>query len=154
MNRTSRTGPSADRKDGTRSRPPLAVAKATCGLTAGLVPPIAGCAWQPPQPSRFIVGPRPSSTSSASLKSSRPCSKNLCSLAVRPAIASPAPAGPKRTPGSRALVENEEVVCEEVSLWKRNAAATADASAKGAAYLVFISVSHAPLLPEDEDCSP
>ena len=31
-----------------------ASANATCGFTAGLVPPVAGCEWQLPQPSRFI----------------------------------------------------------------------------------------------------
>jgi len=41
--RTSRTGPSRRMNAGRRLRAPIAVAKATCGLTAGLEPPIAGC---------------------------------------------------------------------------------------------------------------
>src|SRR5688572_16164365 len=49
-----------------------------------------------------------------------------------------------RTPGSR-----DGAVRDEVSVWKRKAAATADASARGAASLVFIA-SPCPLLPEGE----
>ena len=71
MNLASRTGPFTDRNDGTVSPPPF-VANATCGLTAGLVPPLKGCAWQPTQLSRFIRGPMPSVISSASSKSSFP----------------------------------------------------------------------------------
>ena len=51
------------------------VANATCGLTAGLVPPLKGCAWQPTQLSRFMRGPMPSVISSASSKSSFPASE-------------------------------------------------------------------------------
>jgi hypothetical protein len=73
--RTSRTGPFSVRNDSTLSRPPFCVANATCGLTAGLVPPTAGCAWQPPQLSRFIRGPSPSATCSAPSKSALPALK-------------------------------------------------------------------------------
>ena len=55
--------------------PPLRLANATCGFTAGLEPPTAGCEWQPPQLSRFMVGPSPSATFSASAKSALPALK-------------------------------------------------------------------------------
>ncbi len=42
--RASRTGPFAAMNDGTVSVPPSLLAKATCGFTNGLVPPIAGWA--------------------------------------------------------------------------------------------------------------
>lgn len=42
LNRTSRTGPSSARNDGTVLRAPCAVAAAICGLTAGLEPPMDG----------------------------------------------------------------------------------------------------------------
>ena len=41
-NRVSRTGPFAARNGGSVSRPPFFPANATCGLIAGLAPPIAG----------------------------------------------------------------------------------------------------------------
>ena len=42
LKRTSRTGPSTVRNDGTRLRAPNALATAICGFVAGLVPPTAG----------------------------------------------------------------------------------------------------------------
>src|SRR5689334_12714168 len=87
--------------DGIVFLPPLLLANATCGLTAGLVPPVAGCAWQPPQLSRFMRGPNPSAGVSASLKSSLPALKSASSERLRFASGAPAP-GPARTPGSRA----------------------------------------------------
>src|SRR6185436_17760974 len=60
MKRTSRTGPVAVMNGGTLFLAWSFPAKATCGFTGGLDPPIAGCEWQPPQPSRFMVGPNPS----------------------------------------------------------------------------------------------
>ena len=91
-------------KKGTRSVPPSFEAKATCGFTAGLVPPMAGWLWQPAQPSRFIRGPTPSGTSSTLSKSALPSAKNSNCLAVNPASGAPAPAAPPRTPGSRATL--------------------------------------------------
>src|SRR6185295_5612176 len=43
LKRASRTGPCSRRNEGTVLRAPNAVATATCGFTAGLVPPTAGC---------------------------------------------------------------------------------------------------------------
>src|SRR5262245_37264556 len=88
--------------DGMALVAPALLANAIWGFTGGLVPPTAGCRWQPPQLSRFIVGPRPSGTVSSSTKSSLPASKNAISFCVSPAIAPPAPAAPSRTPGSLA----------------------------------------------------
>src|SRR5207249_2567209 len=83
------------------------------GFTDGLVPPTAGCAWQPAQLSRLNLGPRPGSVSSpsivppwtdcTSLKASRPASKNSPSKLLRPSIGLPAPGGSPRTPGSVAM---------------------------------------------------
>src|SRR5215472_2232575 len=100
--RASRTGPFAERNAGTMSVPPSRLAKSTCGFVLGELPPIAGAAWQPPQLSRFILGPSPSSTSSAVLKAVWPAVKNACWPAVRPESIPPAPAAPPRTPGSLA----------------------------------------------------
>src|SRR5882672_2711831 len=98
-NLASRTGPFARRNDGAVSVPPSRPAKAICGFTAGAVPPTAGCAWQPPQLSRFILGPSPSGTSSAVTNSVLPVLKYSNWPAVRPGSGSPALA-PPRTPGS------------------------------------------------------
>src|SRR6266704_2787291 len=57
--RASRTGPVAVMNDGTTLVAPAAFASATCGLTAGAVPPTAGWAWHPAQESRLKRGPRP-----------------------------------------------------------------------------------------------
>ena len=111
-NLASRTGPFSLMKEGTASVPPNLLAKSTWGFTAGLVPPIAGCAWQPPQPSRFILGPKPSGTSSSSSKSSCPRLKNSVSRAVNPAMGCPAPGGSPRTPGSRLPPR-----CESIFTW-------------------------------------
>src|SRR4029450_4332697 len=81
---------------------PFFLAKAIGGFPGGLVPPSAGWRWQPPQLPRFIVGPRPSATSSSSANSSLPALKNASSVLVSPAMGAPAPAAPPRTPGSRA----------------------------------------------------
>src|SRR5262245_35674041 len=101
-NRASRTGPFRATNDGMALVAPALFANAIWGFTGGLVPPTAGCRWQPPQLSRFIIGPRPSRTVSSSTKSSLPASKNASSLFISPAIAPPAPAAPPRTPGSLA----------------------------------------------------
>src|SRR5215467_3996986 len=92
--RTSRTGPFAERNAGTISVPPSRLANATCGFVAGELPPTAGAAWQPPQLSRFILGPRPSGTSSAVLKAVWPALKNAVCPALRPGSGLPAPAAP------------------------------------------------------------
>jgi hypothetical protein len=47
MKRASRTGLLALMKDGMVFFASSSVATATCGLTAGLVPPTAGWAWHP-----------------------------------------------------------------------------------------------------------
>ena len=101
--RASRTGPFALRNDGSLLVAWLSFANATCGFTLGLVPPIAGCEWQPPQLSRFIVGPRPPATSSTSLKSSLLTSKAASWVGVKPDNALPASAPTVRGPGSLAL---------------------------------------------------
>src|SRR5262245_13639337 len=98
--RASRTGPFALIKAGTVSVPPSLLANATWGLTDGLDPPAAGWIWQPPQLSRFILGPRPSGTSSGALKSSLPWLKNASWFAVNPDSGLPEAAAPPRTPGS------------------------------------------------------
>src|SRR2546422_69672 len=140
-NLASRTGPSAWMNGGIRLVAPFALANATWGLVNGLVPPVAGCAWQPAQLSRFIVGPRPSSVPSASSNSVLPASKNASSAAVRPAIGSPASGVPKRTPGSLATGSSEDAV----STWNRKETAAAQASTNGSANLVFTGPSLPPL---------
>jgi hypothetical protein len=56
-------------------RAPNAVAISTFGLTAGLVPPAAGCEWHPTQLSRLKRGPSPLPTPSASENASSPLAK-------------------------------------------------------------------------------
>src|SRR3989454_9849298 len=140
-NLASRTGPSARMNGGMRLVAPFALANATWGLVNGLVPPVAGCAWQPAQLSRFIVGPRPSSVPSASSNSVLPRSKNASSAAVSPASGSPASGVPKRTPGSLATGSSEDAV----STWNRKETAAAAASTNGSANLVFTGFSLPPL---------
>src|SRR6267143_2191921 len=140
-NLASRTGPSAWMNGGMRLVAPFEFANATWGLANGLVPPVAGCAWQPAQLSRFIVGPRPSSMLSTCSNSSLPTWKNASSAALRPAIGSPASEVPKRTPGSLAIGSSEDAV----STWKRKETAAAEASTNGSANLVFTGFSLPPL---------
>ena len=103
LSRASRTGPSIVTNAGSTLRAPNAVAISTCGLTAGLVPPAAGCEWHPTQLSRLKRGPSPLPMPSASENASSPLAKNACCVAVRPASIAPAPAAPRRTPGSREM---------------------------------------------------
>src|SRR5216684_7122443 len=121
-NLASRTGPFGVINDGTVLVAPFTVANATWGFTAGLVPPTAGCKWQPPQLPRFIVGPRPSATVSFSSKSSLPALKNASSVLVSPAMGAPAPAAPPRTPGS--LAAEDESSEDGISSRKRKKAMT------------------------------
>src|SRR6267378_5400756 len=118
-NLASRTGPSSVMNDGTRSLPPSLLANATWGLGTlpnggvpncwfGLLPPSAGWIWQPPQLSRFILGPRPFPTGSTSANSPAPAVKNAAWFVVKSRKALPAPASPPRTPGSRAAQESSE----------------------------------------------
>src|SRR5262245_10184150 len=125
-NRASRTGPLRRTNEGTRLAMPFLVANATCGLTAGLVPPTAGCAWQPPQLSRFIVGPKPSSTSSASLKSSLPATKAAICAGVNPANGAPEAAVPVLGPGSRAEVGGGVSALPLVALGNSRSSTTAE----------------------------
>src|SRR5262245_23154085 len=67
--------------------------------------------WQPAQLSRFIRGPSPSGTSSASSKSSCPTLKYTRSDGVRSANAVPASAPPPRTPGSTAEPAAVDAIC-------------------------------------------
>src|SRR5882672_552059 len=131
--------------EGTLSVPPSFAANATCGFTNGLVPPSAGCMWHPPQLSRFILGPRPSSTSSAEAKSVAPEAKNRAWFGLNPASCPPASELPPRTPGSLALkVDPPPPHCEEaISIWKKNKAATDPAKDSGTTtcFLSFIIVS-------------
>src|ERR1700722_2194574 len=76
LKRASRMGPFADRKVGTTLLAPKAVARATCGFTAGAEPPWVGKAWQPTQMSRSKPGHRPLETNSSSLKVAEPL-KNM-----------------------------------------------------------------------------
>src|SRR6516164_9487299 len=70
--RASRTGPSAVTKNGIALDAPFAVPAAICGFgpmlgyseVEGLVPPVAGCAWQLLQLFELNVGPRPFETAS------------------------------------------------------------------------------------------
>src|SRR5216684_2136545 len=121
-NLASRTGPFGVINDGTVLVAPFTAANATWGFTAGLVPPTAGCKWQPPQLPRFIVGPRPSATVSSSSKSSLPALKNASSVLVSPAMGAPAPAAPPRTPGS--LAAEDESSEDGISSRKRKKAMT------------------------------
>ena len=108
-NRASRTGPFSgqERRHAVACRRPSA--NATCGLIAGLVPPIAGCEWQPPQLSRFMRGPSPSSTSSASSKSSLPARKYSFSLLSQAGERPAGSGGPPRTPGSFAWCDRRRL---------------------------------------------
>lgn len=90
---------------------PSFVATAIWGLTAGLEPPMSGCAWQPAQLSRLNRGPRPASvsemdpwTDATSWKTSFATGNTCCSKDVRPGSIPPAPVGLVRTLGSRAVV--------------------------------------------------
>src|SRR5713101_8647168 len=97
-------------KNGTTLEAPAFVATSTTGFPNGLVPPTVGCAWQLAQLSELNRGPSPLPvpgivplTESTSWKASKPASKNLLSLTVKPGIAAPAPGAPPRTPGSVAV---------------------------------------------------
>src|SRR3981189_554901 len=108
-------------KGGGASVPPSRFRNPISGLIAGLVPPTDGCAWQPPQLSRFIRGPSPSATRSDSAKSVWPAEKYSSWFADRPSRDAPAPAVPGRTPGSTALIVDETIpICAAI---KRAAAA-------------------------------
>src|SRR5438309_10776424 len=115
--------------DGAAWVAPFAVANATWGVTAGLVPPTAGCIWQPPQLPRFIVGPRPSLTSSSSWNSSRPAWKNASSALVSPEMGAPAPGAPPRTSGSRAA--GDESTADGISEQGQNHPTTTSAKSSG-----------------------
>src|SRR3569833_2193278 len=90
LKRTSRIGPLVDRKAGTTFFAPMAVARATCGFTAGEEPPCVGKAWQPTQLSRLQRGPRPSPMFSSSLKFSCPLRNSVAWSGVRPGTGLPA----------------------------------------------------------------
>src|SRR5215831_17457803 len=116
-NRASRTGPLAATKNGMVLVAPLTVPLAItwlCGFgptfgkmfADGLVPPGAGCEWQPPHPSRLNRGPRPKLSPVTvwfSLNWPRPVLKNAKSLALALTEANGLPAFTPvllRTPGS------------------------------------------------------
>src|ERR1700730_18684686 len=101
MKRASRTGPLEVMKEGTVFQGAIVAARASWGLTAGLVPPRAGWMWQPPQESRLNRGPSPSATASTCENCGTPWLwKKSSSPAVRPPIGAPAPGAPPRGPGS------------------------------------------------------
>src|SRR6266540_2560370 len=111
LNRPSRTGPFTVMNQGTVFVAPASVASATCGLTAGDVPPTVGCAWHEAQLFPLNLGPRPGSvfgtncspsTDCSSDLSSNPAAKNFDSRGVMPGSDPPTPDGPGRTPGSLA----------------------------------------------------
>src|SRR6266849_8821922 len=112
-NRASRTGPLATMKGGTAFRAPSKVATATCGLAAGLEPPVAGKAWQPAQPFMLKRGPSPipsspgivPETESISSNTVLAAAKKACSGARSPASGPPAPAVPPRQPGVERMKE-------------------------------------------------
>src|SRR2546425_8247817 len=60
LKRASRTGPLRVMNEGTVLSAPKAVATATSGFTAGLVPPVGGWGGEPTQPSGVERGARPS----------------------------------------------------------------------------------------------
>src|SRR5215831_5288716 len=97
-NRASRTGPSAVMKDGRTLNGGFL--KLTCGFGDGLLPPTAGCRWQPEHWSRLNRGPKPAATSSTSWKTSLASVKKFFSSVLRSSIMPPAPGAPPRTPGS------------------------------------------------------
>src|SRR6266511_52120 len=111
LNRPSRTGPFTVMNQGTVFGATASVASATCGLTAGDVPPTVGCAWHEAQLFPLNLGPRPGSvfgtncspsTDCCSVNSSNPAAKNFDSRGVMPGSDPPTPDGPGRTPGSLA----------------------------------------------------
>src|SRR5579884_3058694 len=61
--RTSRTGPVDVINEGMVFSAPSAVASVTCGLVAGLLPPVAGAAWQKAQLLELKRGPSPAPAS-------------------------------------------------------------------------------------------
>ena len=107
-NLASRIGPVRERNDRMMFASPATIALSNCGLRSGLLPPLPGVAWQPPQFSRLKDGPRPVASASRMLpstecdvlKSSAPSVNADSCPAVRPGSGSPAPAGPPRGPGS------------------------------------------------------
>src|SRR5438034_7916951 len=141
-NLASRTGPFAVMNDRTELAAPFRVANATWGFTGGLVPPTAGCKWQPAQLPRFIVGPRPSATSSSSTNSSVPALKKTSSVLVSPARGAPAPAAPPRTPGSRAV--DDESTGGGISAQEKKKPTTASVRSKGTT-IVFIATPSSPV---------
>src|SRR5437899_5582140 len=141
-NLASRTGPFSVMNEGTVLVAPFRVANATWGFTGGLVPPSAGCKWQPPQLPRFIVGPRPSATSSSSTNSSVPALKKTSSVLVSPARGAPAPAAPPRTPGSRAV--DDESTGGGISAQEKKKPTTASVRSKGTT-IVFIAIPSSPV---------
>src|SRR6266511_3700928 len=93
LNRPSRTGPFTVMNQGTVFVAPASVASATCGLTAGDVPPTVGCAWHEAQLFPLNLGPRPGSvfgmncspsTDCCSINTSNPAEKNFDSRGVMP----------------------------------------------------------------------
>src|ERR1700732_684943 len=116
MKRASRTGPLEVMNEGTVFVAPCFVASAICGLGtgtcglkgAGLVPPVAGCAWHIAQLLPLNVGPSPTpgspamvpETESTSLNTPSAELKKAFSLALRAGNGPPAEAAPPRGPGS------------------------------------------------------
>src|SRR6266542_2305918 len=140
LKRASRTGPFAVMNHGTLLAPPASVASATCGLSAGEVPPVAGCAWHELQLFPLNLGPRPGSVSGtnfspitdcSSLNSSNPAPKNFDSRGVMPGSAPPAPDGPGRTPGSVAANAAASGAAADASTRSRRHAPT------GARFAIF-----------------
>src|SRR4029077_19029862 len=141
-NPASRTGPFAVMNDGTELAAPFRVANATWGFTGVLVPPTAGCKWQPAQLPRFIVGPRPSATSSSSTNSSLPALKKASSVLVSPARGAPAPAAPLRSPGSRAA--DDEATGGGISAQEKKKPPTASVKSNGTT-IFFIATPSPPV---------
>src|SRR5271169_4724590 len=107
---------------------PSTFATAICGLTAGLLPPTAGAAWQLAQLLLLYLGPRltPASivpdTESTSLKRAAAAVQNATSPELSPTSGPPAAGGPPRTPGSYGpLCENAGPTIKK---WASNAPAT------------------------------
>src|ERR1700731_2454610 len=106
LNRASRIGPLGFTKNGTVLLAPSRAASGTCGLLAGLVPPIAGCTWHCAQELPLKRGPRPSpgsivpETELTSWNLSLAAPKNANSSDARPDNGPPAPGAPPRGPGS------------------------------------------------------
>src|SRR5271166_531299 len=95
MKRTSRTGPLAVMNQGNRF---CELAKAICGLDAGLLPPMAGWTWQAVQELALKRGPKPSATPSTSWKLADAVLNIAVRAGERPATGPPAPAGPPPRP--------------------------------------------------------